>query len=83
MNVQQTIPESYQINQEKLFAVVRAVLGRSNSREDDDHPLPSGPWDPVIRKALERVTPFGPHPEPWLPSSELEADFGVRCFATA
>jgi hypothetical protein len=71
MTVQQTIPESHQFSQEKLLAVVRGVVGRNNRREDDDHPLPPGPWDPVIRKALERVTPFGPHPEPWLPSSEL------------
>jgi hypothetical protein len=71
MDIQKAIPESHQFTQEKLLAVVRAVVGRSNGREDDDHPLPPGPWDPVFRKALERVTPFGPHPEPWLRSSEL------------
>lgn len=72
MTVQQTIPESHQFTQEKLLAVVRGVAGRSNGREDDDHPLAPGPWDPVIRKALEHVTLFGPQPEPWLRSSELE-----------
>jgi hypothetical protein len=66
MNTQQTI-----LSQEKLLAVVRAVAARTDGHEDDDHPLPPGPWDRVIRNALERVTPLGPHPEPWLRSSEL------------
>jgi hypothetical protein len=71
MNVQKTVPESNQFSQETLLAVVRAVAGRTKGREDDKHPLPPGPWDPVIRKALELGTPFGPHPEPWLGSSEV------------
>jgi hypothetical protein len=71
MNVQKTILESHQISQETLLAVASAVAGRTNGRGDDDHPLSPGPWDPVIRRALERVTSFGPHPEPWLRSSEL------------
>jgi hypothetical protein len=71
MNVQKTIDESYQITQEKLLAVIRAVAGQNSGHEDDDHPLPPGPWDPVIRKALERTSTFGPSPEPWRRSSEL------------
>jgi len=34
-------------------------------REDDEYPLPPGPWDPVIRVSLERTNVFDPHPEPW------------------
>ena len=34
-------------------------------REDDEHPLPPGPWDPHIRRALEQIYVLGPHPEPW------------------
>jgi hypothetical protein len=67
MNVQKARDDS----EEKLLAVVRAVAGRTQGREDDDHPAPPGPWDPVIRTALERVIPFGPLPDPWLRSSEL------------
>lgn len=53
------------MNQDKLFAFVRAMIGGSTGREDDEHPLPPGPWDPVIRVALERINVMGPHPEPW------------------
>ena len=71
MNIQEKTLQSFQISQEKLLAVVRAVAGARKGREDDDHPLPPGPWDPVIRRALEHVSLFGPHPEPWWSSSEL------------
>lgn len=54
-----------QVTQESLLAFVRAMIGGSGGREDDEHPLPPGPWDPVIRLALERIRAFGPHPEPW------------------
>ena len=52
-------------SQQKLLALVRAMIGGSRGREDDEHPLPPGPWDPVIRVALERIGFFGPQPEPW------------------
>ena len=54
-----------QITQAKLFAFVRTIIGGGRGREDDEHPLPPGPWDPVIRVALERTSVFGPQPEPW------------------
>ena len=54
-----------QITQAKLFAFVRTIIGGGRGREDDEHPLPPGPWDPVIRVALERTSVFGPSPEPW------------------
>jgi hypothetical protein len=50
---------------QKLLAFVRAMIGGSRGREDDEHPLPPGPWDPIIRVALERIGVFGPQPEPW------------------
>jgi hypothetical protein len=65
MNTEQTEQRSLHISQEKLLAFVRAMIGGSRGREDDEHPLPPGPWDPVIRVALERINVFGPHPEPW------------------
>ena len=65
MNSGQTEHQSLHISQEKLLAFVSAMIGGSSGREDDEHPLPPGPWDPVIRVALERINVFGPHPEPW------------------
>lgn len=61
-----TKTQSSLISQEKLLAFVRAMIGGSKGREDDEHPLPPGPWDPVIRVALERITVFGPQPDPWV-----------------
>ena len=71
MNIQKTMDGPNQISQEKLLAAVGAVANRTQGRDDDDHPLPPGPWDPVIRAALERVISFGPLPDPWGPSSEF------------
>lgn len=61
-----TKTQSSHISREKLLAFVRAMIGGSRGREDDEHPLPPGPWDPVIRVALERITVFGPSPDPWI-----------------
>lgn len=78
MNSEETNRQSVHISQENLLAFVRAMIGGSRGREDDEHPLPPGPWDPVIRIALEHISVFGPQPEPWRltdsvfgPSSEL------------
>lgn len=49
------------ISREKFSAFVSALLGHRPDPEGD--PQPPGPWDPVIRQAIEKV--FGPHPEPW------------------
>ncbi len=65
MNTGQTEQESLHISREQLLTLVRTLIGGSGGRVDDEHPLPPGPWDPVIRVALERVNAFGPHPEPW------------------
>jgi hypothetical protein len=65
MNAVQAERPSMHISQERLLAFVRTMIGVSTGREDDDHPLPPGPWDPVIRIALERVIALGPQPEPW------------------
>lgn len=65
MNTKHKEKQSLYISQEKLLDFVRAMIGGSRGREDDEHPLPPGPWDPVIRVALERTTVFGPVPDPW------------------
>ncbi|MGH8556381.1 MAG: hypothetical protein ACRESZ_02740 [Methylococcales bacterium] len=83
MNTEQTEQQSFHISQDKLLAFVRAMIGGSRGREDDEHPLPPGPWDPVIRVALERINVFGPHPEPWkvfgpgVPWQSIELALGV------
>ena len=52
------------ISRERLVSLISQVFsGASVGREDDEHPLPPGPWDPVIRKVAIKV--FGPRPEPW------------------
>lgn len=69
-----------ELDQEKLLAFVRTMIGESQGREDDEHPLPPGPWDPIIRMALERIQVYGPHPEPWnaqrVPRTTIESVFG-------
>ena len=65
MNTEQTKQQSFHISKENLLAFVRAMIDGSEGREDNEHPLPPGPWDPVIRVALERIDIFGPRPEPW------------------
>lgn len=58
----QAEPQSFQISQEQFFAFVHEMIGGGRGREDDDHPLPPGPWDPVVRTALERITSlYGAH----------------------
>jgi|SRR5215831_18394687 len=59
-----TTSETFNIPREKLVSFVAEFIDRTSvGREDDEHPLPPGPWDPIIRKVAKRV--FGPHPEPW------------------
>jgi hypothetical protein len=65
MNAAQTEQQSLHIGQERLLAFVRSMIDRNSGRPDDEHPLPAGPWGPVIRIALERLSVFGPRPEPW------------------
>jgi hypothetical protein len=65
MNAIQMEQQSLQISRGKLLAFVGAMLGERRGRADDEHPLPPGPWDPVVRVALERINVFAPHPEPW------------------
>jgi len=60
----QTASETVNIPRERLVSFVTRFIDRtSTGREDDEHPLPPGPWDPIIRKVAKRV--FGPQPEPW------------------
>src|SRR5882757_1474222 len=62
-NTKPTEQLSLHVSQEQLLAFVRAMIGGGTRREDDQHPLPPGPWDPVIRVALEQIRFFGPHPQ--------------------
>jgi hypothetical protein len=64
MQAAQTTNETLNISREKLATFVSQTFGGANvGREDDEHPLPPGPYDPVIRKVAKKV--FGPQPEPW------------------
>jgi len=64
MQAVKTTGETLNISREKLATLVGNMFGGvSVGREDDEHPLPPGPWDPVIRKVAKEI--FGPQPEPW------------------
>jgi len=65
MNSYQTEQKYLNISQQKLLSFIGMFLGTDSGREGDEHPLPPGPWDPVIRAALERSSLLGPSPEPW------------------
>lgn len=76
MNAKHEARPGAPIGQTKLLLFVRTMLGSHAGRPDDDHPLPPGPWDPVVRAALEKMfahshrptsaaAHLGPHPEPW------------------
>ncbi len=64
MKIEQTEQPALSITPEKFLAFVSEMLGGNRGREDDEHPLQPGPWDPVIRAALRKV--FGPLPDPWV-----------------
>lgn len=51
--------QSLRIDRGQLLFFVREMIGLKSGREDDEHPLPPGPWDPVIRVALERINVSG------------------------
>ncbi|HKO92755.1 MAG TPA: hypothetical protein VJU61_16485 [Polyangiaceae bacterium] len=61
MHTKQT-EQPLSIRPAKLLGLVSALTGSTQGREDDEHPLPPGPWDPIIRVALEQVH-FGRDPE--------------------
>lgn len=76
MQAAQTTGETLNISREKLATFVSQIFGGASvGREDDEHPLPPGPWDAIIRKVSKRV--FGPHPEfhpspePWRSESNV------------
>jgi hypothetical protein len=65
MNTDQVEQKRLNVSQQKLLNFVSMFLGADSGREDDEHPLAPGPWDPVIRAALKRSSVLGPSPEPW------------------
>jgi hypothetical protein len=48
----------------KAFVSLVSLLTSAYPNPEDDNP--PGPWDPVIRKVLTRISRFGPQPEPWV-----------------
>ncbi|MEA2841893.1 MAG: hypothetical protein QOF41_3223 [Methylobacteriaceae bacterium] len=64
---------SQAVSVEKISELVRAFTGQNSGRPDDEHPLRPGPWGPIIRAAWDRISVFGPSPEPWKGSISGEA----------
>jgi hypothetical protein len=64
MQAAQANNETLNISRGKLATFVSQTFGGASlGREDDEHPLPPGPYDPIIRKVAKKV--FGRQPEPW------------------
>jgi hypothetical protein len=53
------------ITREQILKIFGVAFGSSIEYPNPDEPHKPGPWDPIIREALERAKVFGPHPEPW------------------
>jgi hypothetical protein len=64
MQTAQKIGTTLTIPREKLVGFVRGMVGGVSGYEDPDNPLPPGPWDPYIRKAMRELL-AGPVPDPW------------------
>ncbi len=71
MQATQTSSDTLSISREKLLSLISQTFGGASvRREDEEHPLPPGSWDPIIRKVSKKI--FGPFPEPW--RSELNVN---------
>jgi hypothetical protein len=64
METTKSVFEKKNISSERVVSLISELLGKQGY-PDPDNPQPAGPWDPYIRKAVERVQIFGPRPEPW------------------
>ncbi len=70
----QKVEQSVSISPAKFLALVHSLIGGSAGLTDPDNPLPHGPWDPVIRLALEKsILVHGPQPDPWRATIERVA----------
>ncbi|GAA0560128.1 hypothetical protein LX66_4237 [Chitinophaga japonensis] len=50
---------------QKLLSLASQLVYGHAYPNPDDSKLPPNPWDPLVRRALERVALFGPGPQPW------------------
>lgn len=62
MNTTEATLEVKSISSRKMLSMISQLLAGGSSNPDPDNPMPHGPWDPYIRRALQRM---GPSPEPW------------------
>jgi hypothetical protein len=68
--MEKIMSDTITIPRKVLASLISQAIG---SYPNPDDPMPPGPWDPHIRKALDRMKWFsglgvlvaGPHPEPW------------------
>ncbi len=76
MKTKQTANEKLNVTRQEMLSLVGEIIG--GYPNPDDAP-PPGPWDPLIRNALEQINAFGPRPEPW--KSKIGANQILKIFA--
>lgn len=55
------------VGSDRLRALFSFVDGMIGERPTEDNGLPPGPWSPIIRDVVSRMSPvLGPIPDPWL-----------------
>jgi hypothetical protein len=62
--LEKTMSDTITISRKALTSIFRSFI---DYYPDPNNPLPPGPWDPVIRKALSQMGwKFRPSPDPWI-----------------
>jgi hypothetical protein len=68
VDTDQARQQSLRLGREQLLSMVSAFIGGTKGRDGHEHPRP-GPWDSVVRVALEHLRLFGFTDERWEASS--------------
>lgn len=55
MNAKQVVQPAVTIEQEKFLAVIHELMGAGKERAGGERPRTAGPWDSIVRLALDRI----------------------------
>jgi hypothetical protein len=62
--MEKTMSDTITVSRKALTSILRSFI---DYYPNPDNPLPPGPWDPVIRKALSQIgSKYRPSPDPWI-----------------